>query len=1721
MSLRLFSSLAATCAVATALYLSHAISPPPPWTWAQSYGTDSYDQNGNYSDDPFYNSGYDFPVSVARMPGGGFVVAGQLDLPKLYSHAGVAHTSANADAVLVRYDTDGAMLWQHELHQTNDSTDENGLYHAAPSRVYAIRTDSQGNIFLLGGKGNTANSGGVPFVAKFDAQGALVWQNGIPSATATVTVPGSPSQTYPIGIAAGRHMCLTNDGGVLFSLTEGRPNGVGSIFAMAKFNADGTLGMYSAYEDPYQYAGDGPVAQSKDGTKYVQFVQYPPQDYSYGVTAIVTDTSGQVIAKRSFPPTDARYEAPRAIIATSDGGFATLSWISLGLYGSDALVIRKFNSDMSQEIFEKVIKSSVNNGVFAASSLREDSDGGFLIGGNTTAYSGAPNGGFSEAAIMKIKTDGTIGFVSLVGGNNNEALNDGQVIGADVVPTTDGGYGFAITTFTYTLDPAHRKPDWWIVKTDASRKVAGFPGLMMDQDLSAYTVTDTTRPPVDAPDIAQASYLVTPTTDVNPTFVVQDVSTFTGINHPSVNFQALPTAVPTPTPTATPTPTPTATPTATPTPTPTPSTSCAPGFANCNGVDADGCEINLMTDPQNCGTCGNTCPVGTTCSDGGCVPLLSIDATVTSTSDPAGGHFAHVGETLTYTINYHNTGGVTQNNLHVSTTVPSYIDTQNNRRQFVIAPSQISPGGVYTGPTSPTAQDAKIVWTVGNLPAHATNFVRFTIPNLASTVRTEQDIVLPNSFAVYPGANPGPNPVTGFSSHAPKVETHIEGPIKFTAAALTNTAAPGGEFSYRCTLTNLGATPANAVAVFVQPEFSNFVDATASASGKKKATTLNVTPQVVNVTGQSDPQVVIDLGSIAAGQVITLDLTFEAQWANPADVPKLSTIDYGAGFLNNSPYASLRTALAQSVVSHSSNTDFLAFVINPTNITASSRGDSGQINIPLQGSIANAPRLFLAKQVSNTGSNVSGDGQGNETNGVQPGQQLSFLLSAANFGASDADDVFIQDRMPDHATFVSASIVKVVNYDAPAPAAGGKKKKKNPPPAGAPDVGTLRKVLDPDGHHVRFEGLQLPSLSGFELLYTVRIDGGAAAPTNGTLINADTTDGTPPFSVSSIGAGNSPHTPTGVYTSGPIQVIGQAQFAPINIRAFPPEATTTNDINATASALNAMYTTNPNGRPTSHANVFDPTMQGVQRLYVHYENIGNVAALNAHLDFPLPANTVFYRAAFMTLPGAGPGQAGMLPGTLTPQAQLRGGWGITTPPSLNGGTVRFNFDQLPVGSGDVMVEVIVKDSGIAKPGSLLGGPSSNNIVLSAGGTSTSRPQTISLNAPTRNGWFSFGSTSQAKISFIPVADATRVPKLLFYRTVSGPIIKDQNFTMTYVVGNKGDTEARHVQITVPMPANAEFVSETHTTFGPATFLVDDPDGIAKPGTALDLFIDAQPPHTASAITFTMKATGAFNSLIRDENSYASCDFLGLLRPEGFYLPIDSASPLISKVPFTDTRFVGAPLNHIMFNGGDVYIFDLGAGKIVAQGAGNIVAQGGGNIVAQGAGNIVAQGAGNLIPVGVTNGSALLANMPAIVAQGAGNIVAQGAGNIVAQGAGNIVAAGAGNIVAQGAGNAVVNGGASVISTDGFSFTSNALNGLVGTAANQIVAQGAGNIVAQGGGNVVAQGAGNYLAGGGAGIISGNGSAFVSTPDSTATLRTARGNIVAQGAGNIVAQGAGN
>jgi hypothetical protein len=62
-------------------------------------------------------------------------------------------------------------------------------------------------------------------------------------------------------------------------------------------------------------------------------------------------------------------------------------------------------------------------------------------------------------------------------------------------------------------------------------------------------------------------------------------------------------------------------------------TACSAGYADCNKVFSDGCEINLTTDSSNCGACGNVCASNRQCANSQC--LLKTGQVCTSNTQCA------------------------------------------------------------------------------------------------------------------------------------------------------------------------------------------------------------------------------------------------------------------------------------------------------------------------------------------------------------------------------------------------------------------------------------------------------------------------------------------------------------------------------------------------------------------------------------------------------------------------------------------------------------------------------------------------------------------------------------------------------------------------------------------------------------------------------------------------------------------------------------------------------------------------------------------------------------------------------------------------------------------------------------------------------------------------------------------------------------------------------
>ena len=320
-------------------------------------------------------------------------------------------------------------------------------------------------------------------MAKFSPDGALLWENGFNGGTATI---GDPQQVVPIGSDAINYLGLTSDGGVLVTLAQSRPNQAYTIPVLAKFNANGTLAFQRAFDNSIQYLGSTPVCESKDGSRYVMAFEYDTDGSTpgmrYGLLLLITDTAGNLVAQRAYNHADYSGEHPLSIIATNDGGFATLSKLT----DDGGFLVRKLNADLSAEVFEKRI-TRAGGGFLPGNSLVETSDGGFLIGSATSNPSGT-NG--TDVLLFKVSSAGDLVFASILGGPLYEGYGSISYGTSIATELTGGGYGFAATSQSYhTGGPVsvyYHLPDWWMAKTDANRKVRNFHDAMEDLSPSLF-----------------------------------------------------------------------------------------------------------------------------------------------------------------------------------------------------------------------------------------------------------------------------------------------------------------------------------------------------------------------------------------------------------------------------------------------------------------------------------------------------------------------------------------------------------------------------------------------------------------------------------------------------------------------------------------------------------------------------------------------------------------------------------------------------------------------------------------------------------------------------------------------------------------------------------------------------------------------------------------------------------------------------------------------------------------------------------------------------------------------------------------------------------------------------------------------------------------------------------------------------------------------------------
>jgi uncharacterized delta-60 repeat protein len=181
---------------------------------------------------------------------------------------GVSHS----DALVVKYDSTGSVLWRRKLGLSSGSSDE---------WAYAIGLDSANNVYLSCGNNYPSNTLG--FVAKYDSSGTAVWQ----------------SQKYGTNNVLWDNMTTDSSGNMYIA------GSTSSVFNLVKFNNQGVLQWSRNWAEGATTTPNGIV---RDSQGYL-YVCIKSNQTSFGVSTeydlvvLKFDTSGGVIWQRRLGPT--------------------------------------------------------------------------------------------------------------------------------------------------------------------------------------------------------------------------------------------------------------------------------------------------------------------------------------------------------------------------------------------------------------------------------------------------------------------------------------------------------------------------------------------------------------------------------------------------------------------------------------------------------------------------------------------------------------------------------------------------------------------------------------------------------------------------------------------------------------------------------------------------------------------------------------------------------------------------------------------------------------------------------------------------------------------------------------------------------------------------------------------------------------------------------------------------------------------------------------------------------------------------------------------------------------------------------------------------------------------------------------------------------------------------------------------------------------------------
>ena len=292
------------------------------------------------------------------------------------------------DALIVKYDTSGAIQWQRSLGGSGSDY------------ANAVAVDSSGNVYVAGS--TTSQGAGVAdvLITKYNTSGTIQWQRSLGGA----------------GSDIGRSIAVDSSGNVYVAGQTASQGAGSNDFLITKYNTSGTIQWQRSLGGASNDTGQG-IAVDSSGYVYVT-----GQNTSQGAGNIdfliaKYNTSGTIQWQRSLG--GASNDNGQGIAVDSSGNVYIIGYTDSQSAGSFDVLIAKYNTSGTIQWQRRLGGASVELGYGCA----VDSSGNVYI----TGYTASQGAGGNDLLIAKYDTSGTIQWQRSLGG-----------------PGTERGYGIAV-----------------------------------------------------------------------------------------------------------------------------------------------------------------------------------------------------------------------------------------------------------------------------------------------------------------------------------------------------------------------------------------------------------------------------------------------------------------------------------------------------------------------------------------------------------------------------------------------------------------------------------------------------------------------------------------------------------------------------------------------------------------------------------------------------------------------------------------------------------------------------------------------------------------------------------------------------------------------------------------------------------------------------------------------------------------------------------------------------------------------------------------------------------------------------------------------------------------------------------------------------------------------------------------------------------------------------